>query len=133
MAEGYFNSLTKKNALDEKLAALSAGLHAFEGSPANERSRIACLRDHIDLSGHQSKPTTKELVDQASLILTMTKDHKDELIEQFPHAGNKTFTLMEYAGQNGDIPDPIGLSEQTYETTYQQIKEAVQLVFEKVK
>ena len=83
----------------------------------------------IDLSLHRTKPLTDELIDMADVILTMTSAHK-MLIEGM--AKDKVFTLMEYAGGEGDIPDPYGGDLEEYEETAEKIYDALVDIAEKL-
>ncbi|MFP7492603.1 low molecular weight protein arginine phosphatase [Terribacillus saccharophilus] len=76
----------------------SAGIFANDGSPASHQA-VTVMEEAGVLFGHQSKPVTEERVNWADLILTMTEQHKQLLLEQYPHAAGKLFTLPEYASQ----------------------------------
>nr|WP_318539514.1 low molecular weight protein arginine phosphatase [Terribacillus saccharophilus] len=76
----------------------SAGIFAHDGSPASHQA-VTVMEEAGVLFGHQSKPVTRERVDWADLILTMTEQHKQLLLEQYPHAAGKLYTLPEYASQ----------------------------------
>lgn len=74
----------------------SAGIFAGENEHAN-RYAIEVLRDkNINLNTHCSQPVTSELLDWANIILTMTTQHKQSLILQYPNFQNKYYTLKEY-------------------------------------
>jgi protein-tyrosine phosphatase len=47
------------------------------------------------------------LVDWADLILTMTSTHKQHIETNFINARGKGHLLTEYAGEQGDIFDPV--------------------------
>jgi len=55
----------------------------------------------------------------------MTKNHKLNLLEHFPNAENKTFTLSEYTGYQQDIDDPYGLDIFHYRQTFKKIKKRI--------
>ncbi|MFB1097794.1 low molecular weight protein arginine phosphatase [Terribacillus sp. JSM ZJ617] len=76
----------------------SAGIFAHDGSPASHQA-VTVMEEAGVLFSHQSKPVTRERVDWADLILTMTEQHKQLLLEQYPHAAGKLYTLPEYASQ----------------------------------
>ena len=69
----------------------------------------------------------KEISRRSACILTMTADHKRKLIELDPNVAGKTFTLMEFTGEMGDIDDPYGLDISFYRIAYKIIKERVEL------
>ncbi|PAD35179.1 low molecular weight protein arginine phosphatase [Terribacillus saccharophilus] len=76
----------------------SAGIFAHDGSPASHQA-VTVMEEAGVLFAHQSKPVTRERVEWADLILTMTEQHKQLLLEQYPHAAEKLHTLPEYASQ----------------------------------
>lgn len=76
----------------------SAGIFAHDGSPASHQA-VTVMEEAGVLFGHLSKPVTRERVEWADLILTMTEQHKQLLLEQYPHAAGKLYTLPEYASQ----------------------------------
>ncbi len=86
------------------LAVESAGLHATEGMPATAEARTAALELGADLGRHRSRAVSEDLLRRADVIYTMTQAHRDELLERYPAAADKTFTL----DPDSDIEDPIG-------------------------
>ena len=71
------------------------------------------IRSIADISDHESRPLTMELVNAADLIIGMTKDHKSVLLRQFPFEEGKIKTISEWGGQDGDVTGPIYGSDQT--------------------
>lgn len=78
----------------------SAGIAAVEGAPISPHARTVLQRKGINSEGG-AQSVSKELVDWAELILTMTMNHKNRLVRQFPEAVDKVHTLKEFA-----IDDP---------------------------
>lgn len=81
---------------NEQAEARSAGLFANVGQGANPKAITALKTLGIDLSGHASQPLTAELMEWASLILTMTQNHKKSIISDYPEAIDKTYTIKEF-------------------------------------
>jgi protein arginine phosphatase len=77
----------------------SAGIFASDGSPASHQA-VTVMEETGVLFGHQSKPVTRERVEWADLILTMTEQHKQLLLEQYPHAAGKLYTFPEFASED---------------------------------
>ena len=142
MAEGIFNSAVQKQGERmERFTAKSAGISAFEGTCASTYASEV-LRDwNIDIGYHKSKRITQEDVEDAFLILAMTREHKRALVNFFPAAKNRTYTLKEYVYENGiginsfsiDISDPYGGTEEVYRRCATEIKEAIDLLIERLK
>lgn len=93
MAEGIFRDMVKKEGL--QVEARSAGVSAFDGSPIAHHSAEILRKKGIreTLASNAIKP---EWVEWADLILTMTMNHKQQLIQMYPDGLDKVFTLKEY-------------------------------------
>ena len=127
MAAALMNKIAMENNLDVRID--SAGLLANEGQRASENAVSAAAQFGADLSGHTAKQITAELINASDIILTMTKAHKQMLGEA---AGDKVYTLMEYAREDGDINDPYGGSLDEYRECAHQIYDALLKVKERI-
>lgn len=93
MAEGMLRKLAAEHGLE--LEVRSAGVAAVEGTPISRHAE-AVLRDHDVLDQMTSTPMSGGLAEWAHLILALTQGHKQHVIQRFPHAAGKVFTLKEY-------------------------------------
>ncbi len=108
--------------LKEKLGAKSgwqvssAGIAASSGMPASRMAATVLAKKNIDASGHRSRYLDKDIVNEASLIIVMTAGQRDYVMDQFPAAAGKVYTIKSFGGKNKnmDIDDPVGLSENIY-------------------
>lgn len=107
----------------------SAGLFAADGLMASDNAIKAMISYGIDLTLHRTQPVTEDLLKQCDLILTMTEAHKMVLE---PMAKGKVYTLMEYAGTDGDVPDPYGGDLDEYTECARVIYGALTDVVEKI-
>lgn len=124
MAEGLLKDLAEKNSFH--IEVKSAGVFAFDGDEASENAVIALGEMDIDIKGHRSQSVSKELVEEADLILTMSKSHKENLIINYPQIRDKIFLLNEYAfNEDKDIGDPFGRDLGNYEVTRDEILKAL--------
>ena len=132
MAEGIFKHLiSKKDNLKNKYDALSAGLYTCEGQRVNDYSIRALNNLGIDISNYTSLSFSRKIAQSAHLILTMTKSHRDSIIEVLPDAKKKVFTLKEYAyndtdNQSINIEDPFGMPYEVYEKCSLEINKAIE-------
>lgn len=110
MAAALFNKIAVEKNLDVRIE--SAGLFAVDGEPASNEAIIVMKEYDIDLLGHHAQTINTELIEKSDLILTMTAAHKMVLEQSAP---GKVYTLCEYAGVDGDIPDPFGGDVKEYE------------------
>jgi protein-tyrosine phosphatase len=101
---------------------LSAGVGASEGMPAASHA-IDVVKNHGgSLSSHQSRRVTARLIDEADVVVAMTRDHRDALIHHMPQAADRV-RLLDFGG--GDIDDPVGSDHATYRRTAEAIKQHV--------
>lgn len=110
----------------EAVEVASAGTGAWDGAPASEGAYLVALEHGLDLSGHQARPLTRALVQQADLILTMSRHHRTRADDL--GADGRAFLLGEYAGRAGaaaEVSDPYGSDIDVYRQTYAQLEELV--------
>lgn len=85
----------------------SAGTNAVVGAPADPTmSTLAGELGH-DLSGHRSRRLVAPLVDQADLVVTMTREHRSAVVALVPRAVRRTFTLVELARVVDELAHPL--------------------------
>ncbi|HEY7461965.1 MAG TPA: low molecular weight protein arginine phosphatase [Gemmatimonadota bacterium] len=94
----------------------SAGTGAVSGAPAAEEARRVARRHGLSLASHRSAPLEPELLAWSDHVLAMEGYHK-RVIERLG-AAEKVTLLSEYGGDGGDIADPIGEPEETYERVF---------------
>ncbi len=111
-----------ERALRERAAAgmevTSAGTGAWDGAPVSEGAYLVGLERGLDLSGHRARLLTRELVEEADLILTMARHHRAR-VDELGGEG-RVFVLGEYAGREGDdaeVSDPFGGDLDVYRDT----------------
>lgn len=76
----------------------SAGIFAGKGLRANDNA-IQALENRGIMFDHSSQPITEQLLHWADIILTMTTQHKQSLIIDFPDYQDKYFTFKEYVSE----------------------------------
>ena len=85
MAQGIAESLISKLVLDDHTISVdSAGVSAGDGYQASQEAVEAMSSRDIDLSVHQSKQLTPDLIDQAQAIYTMTPSHTRAVVQIAP-------------------------------------------------
>ena len=105
---------------DHGVLVLSAGLAAGAGFPATSEAIDAVAPHDINLSAHESQPITARLVKVADLILTMTRSHRQAIVNHWPEAADRTHLLSR---DNNDISDPIGGTAEVYQDCAEQLKQ----------
>lgn len=150
MAMAIFNSFASLEPSEFGYEAMSAGLAASKDAPPSTNA-VLSMQDlrSIDITKHRAQILSQAEVEEAFLVLTMTRSHKHNILSMFPGAYQKVFTLKEYAydmpddtckgGGNGikalspDIADPYGGSLWSYKLCAQEIAQAVKKLVEKLK
>ena len=116
-------------AASSKPRAVSAGVFADEDAPATPESVAAMARYGIDLTPHRARRLDESALRGASVVLTMTAAHKEEIKRRFPaYPQERLYTLVElmnklhshptsggFITQTADICDPYGLGRAKYE------------------
>ena len=114
------------NERGEEVEIQSAGTGAWDGASASEGAYLISLENGLDLSPHRAALLTRDLVEQADLILTMARHHRVR-VEELGGSG-KTFLLGEYAGETGadaEVRDPFGSDLPVYRDTFTEIQRLV--------
>ncbi len=104
----------------------SAGIGAWDGSPASEAAYLVLLERGFDLSGHRARLLTRALVDEADLVLTMARSHLGRVREL--GGGARASLMGEYAGRNGnrvEVQDPYGHELDHYRETFGDLAEMI--------
>jgi glycine hydroxymethyltransferase len=131
MAEGLFRKMLGANS---GISVASAGVSAAKGQrPSENASRVMLEDEHVDISAHRSQPVTAELVNRASWIFAMTRDHQDLLEVLFPSAEGKIRLIRDLESPGKDIPDPVGRGRSSYVSCKETIKSALEKILPTLK
>lgn len=123
----------EREGLSAEYQAISAGLFAADGWPASPEALEVMEEYGIDLSRHRSRPLDQDLVEEADLILVMTRGHYSQVIERYQSSRDKTFILSEWAGCQGqEISDPFGMGKESYKKSAEQIRSMLERVIKKL-
>jgi protein-tyrosine phosphatase len=136
MAEGMFRKMLadKLQCDQEELAeqgylVLSAGIAAAEGNPAANEAIQLLEPEGIDLSSHTSRQLTESLLDQADVVMTLTKGHRNAILTSRPDL-EQSVRLLSPSGQ--DISDPIGGGLPEYATCKAEIEQALNELIDQI-
>jgi tRNA threonylcarbamoyl adenosine modification protein (Sua5/YciO/YrdC/YwlC family) len=100
------------------ISVISAGSFALPGAKATPAAVEAVKALGGDLSKHRSRPLSVELIHQADVIFTMSRNHANAVTALVPAASEKTKTL----DPDQDIEDPIGGDESLYRELAAQLR-----------
>src|SRR5205823_2091502 len=101
----------------------SAGLAAMIGDTAATEAIAAVKERGADLTAHQAKPLTPELVYDADHLIVMAERHLLSIAARFPGAGAAP-RLLTFEGE--DLADPIGCDQDVYEHCAREIERHLQ-------
>ena len=130
MAEVLAKDEAKKNSLELDIS--SRGIAVFFPSNASPHAIEAMKEYGLDLTNHISKAILEKKKKNADIILTMTNNHKRDLINRFSNYTDKIFTLKEFVGESGDVEDPFGASLKVYKDCANSIEDLIKKLMQKL-
>jgi protein-tyrosine-phosphatase len=132
IAEALLRHMLATQVPSESVAVRSGGIAAYarDGALASLDARLVLRDEGIDLAADTASIDLKnhpELIEEADLILAMTEQQLGMLRATYPHVENKpAYTLRSFAGQRGDIEDPVGKSEAVFAACLAEIKHCLE-------
>jgi len=106
LAEKLFRARLAERPTPSGIVVASAGLHAVVGASMEPEPLAITLRHHGD-PAHSATQISERLVRSASVILTMTREQRAELAQEYPFALKRTFTLVEFTRLLGEVGDRV--------------------------
>lgn len=125
MAEGLLRALLPA---DSGWEVCSAGICAGDGFPVSRNSVDALREKEIDISNHLSQNLSPELIEQADLLVTMTRQHRVAILSFSPESADKVFLLKSFGiaqSAAADIADPVGEGLDVYRRVRDEIDAAL--------
>jgi protein-tyrosine-phosphatase len=119
--------LRQRLGADSGWRVISAGVSAGAGMPASDAAVEALSEMDIDLGPHRSRPVTKELVREASMLVVMTATHYQQMKSMFPDSAGHVYLLKSFdpEADGTDVADPIGSSVDFYREIRDEISAAL--------
>jgi protein-tyrosine phosphatase len=105
------------------VAVASAGLYASDGRGADALAVQLMGKRGLDLSAHAATALADRHVHDAELILTMTREQRDALLDAWPHAQGKVYRLGDAGGF--DVVDPYRRDPFIFELAIAQIEQGL--------
>lgn len=135
------------------ITASSAGTRAVIAHPMHHTAARVLEKLGGEAADFAARQLTPRIASDAELVLTMTKAHRDAVLEVAPHKLHRTFTLTEAARlasewnaqtvadlaalrpqlathELTDIPDPIGQSADVFASVGSQINDLLPSILE---
>ncbi len=120
MAEGL-----AKLYFSQEVEIASAGLHAFDGDEASPNAVTVIKEKGIDLSKHSAKRLTRDMMDSAELILTMTHSQERYMMSMYPEYKEIVFCLGSFCRSGKEVPDPFGGSIEMYRECAEELEQMI--------
>ena len=116
----------------KSLEVVSAGIAAHEGEPVSENSVIALKKVGIDISAHRARALTRKMAGDALAIFCMTESHRDAILMNVDSPPKHLYLFREFlpAEAGHEIADPFGSSIKVYETSRDEMVEAIPSIVE---
>ena len=124
MAEAWLKAELQKHGLSGQIEVGSCGVMARDGGFASAETELVLKNDEVSLRNFKTRACRRDEIMEADLIFAMTEEHRQFIASLCPSAAGKIITL--------DVDDPIGLSVEAYEQSYEAIKQQVLKYWEKV-
>lgn len=125
MAEALLRRQIERAGDAPRLRVASAGTWGPSDAPAAALSQQLLAQEGLDLSAHRSRLLTQRELDDADLILVMTRTHKEDITQRFARAADKLYLFSEMIGKRDDIADPHGGELADYQACKKALEEIV--------
>ena len=140
MAAGIARAVAAERGLTD-VVVQSAGVGANPLPPgmpmpvigASDGALLVAMEHGIDLGAHRARPLTRELIDQADLVLAMGDRHLAR-VEELGGAG-KSFLLTDFASHGEwarGVADPFGGDLVAYRTTFAELEREVRRALDRL-
>ena len=108
MAAGLLRDRLVSAGNHRRVVVRSAGIWGLTGRRAATEGIMVMSQRGIDIRGHRARTLTQADIDQADLLLVMTREHTEAIPRYFARWEGKLYLLSEMAGKARDIADPYG-------------------------
>lgn len=132
LAEALLKRALHERAVED-VTVESAGTGAWDGAPASEGAYLVALERGLDLSGHRARLLTREIVEDAAMILTMARHHRARVHEL--GGEGRVHVLGEYVGKTGEeaeVGDPFGGDLEVYRDTCAELEALIATVADRL-
>jgi protein-tyrosine-phosphatase/predicted ATP-grasp superfamily ATP-dependent carboligase len=103
----------------------SFGFISIEGRSSPDEAVQAARELGVDLSTHQSKKLTREIIANSDIIFIFDRQNLRSIIKISPLSASKSFFLGAFTDNNLEIDDPYGKSTTSYIDTYNIINDCI--------
>lgn len=116
---------------DDKLEIESRGMVVLFPEPVNQKAIAIARSKGLYIEDYKSKPLQPTDFGEDVLILVMSKQHKQNIYDEFKDALN-VYTLREFVGELGDVKTPYGGDLMDYGESFKGLERLVIKVKDKI-
>lgn len=132
-AECILNNLAAKDN-NKEIIATSRGIYAQDFYAVPQKLWDFLKSKGIEKTEHKSTLLTKEDLQNNDLILTMTDDQKEFILDRYAQFTDKVFLLQEYVYEKEEeVKDPISFSGSSFNKVMEKVYTAVKDLYKKIK
>ncbi len=125
MAEHLLRHWAKTRGL--AIETSSCGIAAESWYEVPETARRLLSGEGVVPFQHKARLATRATLREADLILAMTQEHLEHIVECYPEFTSRTHLFREFSGfGEEDVADPMGGSEKVYAACLAVLKESLE-------
>lgn len=130
MAAALFQSLAAR--AGDVIQVESAGTWGVDGQPASAMSKVVMAERGISLDSHVARTVDRQMLERASLVIVMTRSHRDALAAEFHLARPKIRLLSQVSEIEYDIADPYGKPLEAYRLCADDLEHLIERGYPKI-
>lgn len=128
------SALYKKMFSDSDIDTESRGLVVSFSEPLNQKAEAVMVGNGLQTDGFRSEELSSADITENTLILTMDKKQRDNVIEEYEQANeDNTFVLSDFAGEELEIMNPYGGNLQVYGICLEALGQTIEKIPERIK
>ena len=132
-AQCFLNKLAQKDSRSD-ITAISRGIYAQDYYRVPDKIWSFLASKGINKTEHNSNLLSKEDLQNCDLILTMTAEQKEYILDKFAQFTDKVFMLQEFVyEEEKDFKDPISFSGSSFNKVMEKIYQTVLDLYNKIK
>lgn len=117
----------------EDVEVISRGIYAQSYFDVPSKITNFLASKGIKQPPHSATLLTRQDMQDCTLVLTMTEDQKEFILDNYSEFSDKVYTLIEYVyGKDESIKDPISLSGRSFDKVLEEIYKTVKALAEKI-
>lgn len=132
-AECVLNNLAAKDN-NKEIIAISRGIYAQDFYTVPDKLWAFLKSKGIEKTEHKSNLLTKEDLEESDLILTMTDDQKEYILDRYAQFTDKVFLLKEFVyDKQEEVKDPISFGSSSFNKVMEKVYQSVVDLYNKIK